>query len=410
MREVGNYRWDNRPHKSVEVCVPEIPESVELAAMDQGRHVTWDKGGLPDANPHRAISIMAFPRSGNSYSDCFYPQIEAMGLKVYEGEFSGRWLLKNLHNIDYVHIHWPSFFYSRPQRSKCLHDFALFSFFLLLARWRGARLIWTVHNLYPHERCVIPQFDILARKLLVRMGSIFFVHGASAETDVLWEFPKLAGRTVQIEHGNWVGYYPDSIPRSVARSQLGLSDSEFVFLFIGSCNRYKNLQGLIQAFEQLDGDPTLVIAGKFQDAGYESEIREAVARSSSRIVLRPGFVPDEDLQIYFRACNAVTTPYHRSLSSGSAILAMSFGRPVIAPRMGGLKNLITDGCGFLYDPALQPSSLRDAMRATMKASFNEGHIVSQALALNWRESARIVVDHLTEKARDFSGWQAPIER
>src|ERR1700689_3030551 len=80
-----------------------------------------------NGNQFRATSIMAFPRKGDSYSDCFYPPVEGLGVKVCGGEFSGRWLLKHLRNIDYVHIHWPSFFYNKPQRSKCIRDFALFS-------------------------------------------------------------------------------------------------------------------------------------------------------------------------------------------------------------------------------------------------------------------------------------------
>jgi glycosyltransferase involved in cell wall biosynthesis len=315
-------------------------------------------------------------------------------VEVYEGEFSGRWLLRRLRNIDFIHIHWPSFFYSKPQKGKCLRGFILFSFFLILARLRGVRLIWTIHNLYPHERCVIPQLDTLTRKLLVRLGALFFIHGSAAEADVLREFPALAGRTVRIEHGSWIGHYPNTMACKTARARLGLAENEFVFLFIGTCNPYKNLEGLICAFEQLPGNATLIITGKFQDAAYEAEIKAAISRSGSRIILHSGFIQDEDMQIYFRACNAVTTPYNEILSSGSAILAMSFGRPVIGPAMGSLKNLIIEGCGFLYDPSHQPESLRDAMCAAMKAKFDEARIVAEALKLDWRESAKIVVNSL----------------
>src|ERR1035441_257458 len=120
---------------------------------------------------------MAFPRKDNSYSECFYPPVEALGVEVYKGEYSGRWLLKHLRNIDYIHIHWPSSFYNEPQRRKCLRKFALFLFFLTLAFWRGARLIWTIHNLYPHERCVIPQLDTLTRRLLVNLSPSLLARG-----------------------------------------------------------------------------------------------------------------------------------------------------------------------------------------------------------------------------------------
>lgn len=349
---------------------------------------------MTEGNRQRPISIMAFPRKGDCYVDCFYPPIEALGVEVSEGQFSGRWLLKHLRNIDYIHIHWPSLFYSAPQRYKCLRNYALFLFFLTLARWRGARLIWTIHNLYPHDRCVIPQLDILTRRLLVKLGTLFFVHGPSAEVDVLREFPALAGRTVLIQIGEWVDYYPNTMTRSTARSRLGLAENEFVFLFIGLCRPYKNLEGLIRAFEQLPGNPILMISGKFQDTAYESRIKAAITRSGSRIILHSGFVPDTDMQVYLRACNAVVTPYSEVLSSGSAILGLSFGRPVIAPAIGGLKDLIVEGCGFLYDPSQEPGSLRDAMRTAMDTRFDEARITAEALKLDWRETAKIVVKSL----------------
>jgi beta-1,4-mannosyltransferase len=348
---------------------------------------------LTDANPQRAISIMAFPRNGNCYVDCFYPPIEALGVEVHEGDFSGRWLLKHLRNIDYIHIHWPSLFYNDLRRHKCLRRFALFLFLLTLGRWRGARLIWTIHNLYPHDRCVIPQLDTLTRRLLVKLGKIFFIHGSAAEADVLREFPALSGRTILIQHGHWIDYYPNTVSCSTARSRLGLNESEFVFLFIGLCKPYKNLDGLIRTFGRLPGNPILVIAGKFQDPTYEATIRTAISRSQNRIVLHSGFVRHEEMQVYLRACDVLVTPYNEVLSSGSAILGLSFGRPVIAPAIGCLKDLIVEGCGFLYDPS-QPDGLQDAMRAAMDVKFDEAHIMAEASKLDWRESAKIVVNSL----------------
>jgi beta-1,4-mannosyltransferase len=336
---------------------------------------------------------MAFHRRGNSYLDCFYPPIEALGVKVYEGEFSGRWLLKNLRGVDYIHIHWPSFFYNVPERRKCFRGFFLFLFFLTLARWRGARLIWTVHNLYPHDRCVVPQLDTLTRQLLIKRGSCFFVHGTSAKTEVLREFPAMEGRIVLIDHGHWVDYYPNEVPCSTARSRLGLPDSAFVFLFIGLCKPYKNLEGLISAFAKLPGNPVLVIAGKFQDAAYEAVIRRAVSELGDRVVLRSGFVRHEDMQVYFRACNVLVTPYHEVLSSGSAILGLSFGRPVIAPAIGALKDLITENSGILYDPS-RSEGLLEAMRSAMDMKFDETQIRAEALKHDWGNTAKIVVNSL----------------
>jgi glycosyltransferase involved in cell wall biosynthesis len=113
------------------------------------------------------------------------------------------------------------------------------------------------------------------------------------------------------------------------------------------------------------------------------------------------------MQVYLRACNVLATPYLEVLSSGSAILGLSFGRPVIAPAIGCLKDLIVEGCGFLYDPS-RPESLQAAMRAAMDVKFDEAHIMAEALKLDWRESAKIVVNSLAG-LRDHEGAPAHTE-
>ncbi len=206
-------------------------------------------------------------------------------------------------------------------------------------------------------------------------------------------FPAVAGRTVLIDHGHYIGYYPDVVTRSAARLKLGIADNDFVFLFIGLCKPYKNVEGLISAFEQLGGEPVLVIAGKFPNSKYEATIRAAVARSRARIILHPGFVPDGDIQIYLHACDIVTAPYKEVLTSGTTMLAFSFGRPVIAPALGFLKDAVTEDSGLLYD-ASQLDGLENAMQSAMQAKFDESRIVEHAKAHDWRLSAQRMIEGL----------------
>ncbi len=339
------------------------------------------------------ITVMAFPRRGDSYTECFYPALEAAGVTVREGMLAGRWLLEHLRGVDYVHIHWPSFFYNHPNPLRCLRGFAMLVFLVALARVRGARLIWTVHNLYPHDRCVVPGLHRLVRLLIVRMATRLLVHGPSAARKVERAFPAAAGRVVLIDHGHWRGHYPDSIDRSEARRRLGLAEDEFAFLFIGLCKPYKNLETLIRAVEELPPRAVLVIAGKFQEPAYEATIRTQIDASRARIVFRPGFVPDDEMQLYLKACDTVALPYLEILTSGGAMLALSFGRPVVAPALGFLRDTITAECGVLYDRA-DLLGLANALRAAMRTPFDEARIVAAAMTHDWTKSAETVRDAL----------------
>ena len=109
----------------------------------------------------KPISIMAFPHAGDSYTDCFYAALQDEGITVHQGIFAGRWLYENLRNIDYIHFHWPSFYYNDKSRVQCLYKFSLLLFLFVLTRVRSVGILWTVHNLMPHDRCILPSLDRL---------------------------------------------------------------------------------------------------------------------------------------------------------------------------------------------------------------------------------------------------------
>ena len=348
------------------------------------------------SQPGRGLRIMAFPSRGNAYVDCFYPAVEALGAEVHEGVYAMRWLLANLRDFDYVHLHWPSFQYSGHTRAAAAAAFGRFLLFLALIRSRGTRVVWTVHNLYPHDACPLPVIDRIARRALARAGSLFPVHGPSAEQVVLREFPAMKGRTLLIQHGHWMNYYPSEMTRQEARRRQGLEAGDRVFLFFGTCKPYKGLEDLIRAFERLPGDPILVIAGKFQSAEYEAGIR-AMASRSPRIRLHPGFVPREEAQVYLNACDVVVAPYSKILTSGTVVLAMSFGRPVVAPAFGSVRDTVQEGCGVLYDPA-ESDGLENAMRTAMGAQFDDTHIRAEIAKHTWRYSATVLC-HAMQRLR-----------
>jgi glycosyltransferase involved in cell wall biosynthesis len=232
----------------------------------------------------------------------------------------------------------------------------------------------------------------MARRALIRAGSLFLIHGPSAEQVALREFPAMRGRTQLIEHGHWIDYYPNRITRLEARRRLGLDAEDTVFLFFGLCKPYKGLEELIRTFEQLPGNPVLLIAGKFQSTEYEAQIR-ALAGHSPRIHLFSGFVPTEEVEVYLNASDITVVPYTKILTSGTVVLAMSFGRPVIAPAFGSIKDTVREGCGILYDSS-HPAGLARSMRAAMSARFEESFILQEISRYSWRHSAWLACDRM----------------
>lgn len=349
-----------------------------------------------DACRAKAIfTIAAFPAEADGYTRCYYEALRGKGVRVVDGQFGGRWLLGNLREVDYVHLHWPSFFYKDQSCIRTILKFIRFLFLLGLCKWQGKRLLWTAHNLYPHDANSIPLLDRLARKLVTRQSFRVFAHGRHAAAIVKAEFPVTAQKLAVIPHGHWIDRYGREMTRAAARQGLGISDSVYVYLFLGQCKPYKNLVHLVATFQNLGiaGETQLLIVGKFSEESYRNAVDRQVRRAPKGIRVENRFVPDDELQMYHLASDIVVLPYTDVLTSGSAMLAMSFGRPVIAPRIGHLVDAVPPRCGVLYDP-IALHDLSRAMTTAAQLPFDPTSILAHAREFDWVSAAETTIDAL----------------
>ncbi len=332
-------------------------------------------------------SIAGIPIGEHAYTTCLYNALRVAGASVVDGDLSGRWLLAQRGRVDYLHLHWPSFIYQKPRLLSSLFGFVRFVLLLALARLCGLRLLWTAHNLYPHERSRPAVLDELGRAFLIRLCHTVFAHGESAAAIVAHTFPAVRKKLAVIPHGNWIDYYARGTDRAAARARLGIPEGQMVFLSFGSCREYKNLEHLVRSFQhRTTGDASLWIVGRFQSAEYAKSVERQIDERPQGIRLVDAFIPDEDVQHYFVACDVVVLAYADVLTSGSAMLALGFGRPVVAPRLGHLQDVIDPPSGVLYDPA-EANGLADAMTAAAERKFDESAILKHARRFDWREAA-----------------------
>jgi len=290
-------------------------------------------------------AVAAFPRSarGNRYCDLLYGALAARGVRVVAGEgFGSRWLWRARRRVAVVHLHWPETAYRGRGRRVTPRSAVAFAASLLAARLLGYRLVWTVHNALPHER---QRLDHALHWLLFRLAQPV-VHAAAARAMLPG-----AGRTaVVVPHGHYVGAYPDDLSDTEARRRLGLGPRDLVFVCFGQVRAYKGVRELISAFQRVAAPHwRLVIAGQpGTPADGRAVLDAAGADRRIHTVLR--FVPDDQVQIFMRAADWVVLPYRAVLTSGAALLAASFARAVIAPRLGCLVELADAGVVLAYRP------------------------------------------------------------
>ena len=343
----------------------------------------------PNSAPGAAPRLFALA-CGESYTDCFNAALRAQGVDVVAADWSGRWLSANVRRGDIVHLHWPSFLYTVPgSRLRSWWGLLRFSALMLLLRSRGARLVWTAHNLYPHDRGYTP-LHRLGRRIVVLLCAHVCVHGPTAALRVQREFGVPDPALVLLEHGNFIGFYANTVTRAAARAALGIPPGAFVYLFVGLCKPYKNLELLVRSHAALGDDSLLWIAGRFQSEAYRARVQRAAAQAGGRTTLVERFLAADELQLYLNACDAVVLPYQEILTSGTALLAISFGRPAVAPRMGALREVISSDCGVLYDPH-HADGLIAAMRAVRHGIFDPALILQRARQFSWERSAATFV-------------------
>lgn len=229
-----------------------------------------------------------------------------------------------------------------------------------IARASGRPAIAVVHNAIPHEK----------RPGDRAFGSWFLRHCdgcVSLSEEVERDLRTLGNRSpIRRIHLPVFDHFGEAIDRTEARRRLGLDPDRPMILFFGYVRAYKGLDILLDALARVHGDlPSLqlIVAGEF----YEDEeaTREQIRRLdlSSRVQLRAGYVPDEDVPLLFSACDAVVQPYRSATQSGVAQIAYHFGRTMVLSDVGGLSEIVPhDEAGLVVPPA-DPDALADALRA-----------------------------------------------
>lgn len=342
------------------------------------------------------------PTVKNPYGQLLIQSLEARGMRVvpllYSHFFAQRALSAR---PDIVHFQFvqPYIVPAENERSwwRAMVKGVLFLVQVSLLRITGARIVWTVHDLADHEQRLV-RLEWFFTLLFTRIAHRIVVHGDVARVAVVdrYHLQQHSRKLAVMFHPNYIGAYPDTLTRAQARDQLGIGPDAVVLLSVGQLRRYKGLTALVEAFRAARSDVTceLWIAGEPVDALLTAHLaREADADPS--IQLRAAFQSPEEIERLLKACDVVVLPYRAILTSGAALLAMSFGKPCIAPRLGCLVEALDDHGAFLYESAA-PDGLRHALEGAL-ASVSDlpvmgKHNLERASAWSWSRAAELLDD------------------
>lgn len=203
----------------------------------------------------------------------------------------------------------------------------------------GGRIVWTVHNILPHDARYEAVEAWLAGEVVRRSAAIHVMATNTVELVApFYQLPR--DRVFVVPHPGFGRTYADSISRLDARHELGIGPDELVAAVVGAIRPYKGIDDLLDAWARFEpGSPKrLVIAGTPAPGPTVAALLERAALDPQVVLDARRLEPDE-LQLFLRAADVAVLPYKRSLNSSALLLALTFGLPVIVPDGGGLEEL-----------------------------------------------------------------------
>lgn len=300
---------------------------------------------------------------GNPYIDQLVTSVEACGAVVED--FTRRALLDA---PDVVHVHWPMHLI-RPRPSPgAVLDAAKVLGLIALARARGSALVWTAHDLEPHEGFPSRLHSAFHALFLQQVDRLVVLSEQGAST-LLARWPVLRGIPMtRVPLGHYRDWYPPALAKDEARAALGIPGGATVHLTLGQVKRYKNLVELAGVWGEGAGPgEELHVVGEVWDHGLDEELARA-AEADPRIHLHLGRASDAEVSLWHSAADAVVLVYAQGtpLNSSAAMLALSFGLPVVvrrSPTMQELADVVGDDWLLQCDgPADGLAALRHRLR------------------------------------------------
>jgi glycosyltransferase involved in cell wall biosynthesis len=361
-RPVGNANSVARQRTTTDCSECNIDVTLLTGGID--KHYMY---GLSMALAERGVKLNV---AGNTEMDV--PELRALsGLKVVNlyGD-SRQTLTLGSKLLRYLSVYIRLIRYTLTARSGIFHilwnyKFQLFDRTLLLLYYKclGKKVVFTAHNVNAAERDNCESvLNKLSLSVQYRLVDHIFVHTEKMKTELVSEYGVAPGKVSTIPFGIYNCVPNTVLTTAEAKSRLGLSSSEKTILFFGRILPYKGLGYLVEAFRLLanrDNSYRLIIAGepKKESAQYWDEIRKTIQRErfGEQVIQKIKFISDDDIEVYFKAADALVLPYTLIFQSGVLFMAYSFGLPVIATDVGSLRDYIIEGeTGYICQPCDAP--------------------------------------------------------
>ncbi|MCX7301311.1 MAG: hypothetical protein NTX73_13230 [Rhodobacterales bacterium] len=246
--------------------------------------------------------------------------------------------------------------------------------------------------------------------IIAALSDVLHFHSRASVAEVLEAFPFPVDRVVISAHGNYArGCADDGLSRQDARATLGIDAEDDVILSLGLVRPYKGPDLMFGAFrELLPLRPRLLlpVAGRVFAGTLAEPVPPRTPEEAARITITNGFVDPARRKYHLCAADVGLYTYRSILASGSLLLALTFGLPVVIPGVGMTREVL-DGydAGITYPPGsgIGPISSAISTLLARKDDATLGQMSAnarnRAAQLAWPDFTPVLDKALAKRAR-----------
>lgn len=253
---------------------------------------------------------------------------------------------------DIVHLHWPEQLYKTNNHIK-LDEEAIENLRerLVWFKSRNATLVYTIHNLSPHETADIDLEEKIYR-LFARNADICIHHGEASVLAHKEKFPEFAeNKQLVVPHGAYDSFTSERIQ---SMREYGVPSNKIVLLNFGLQRPYKGASFISRVFSQLNHKELhLFTIGPLspRPRGLIQTCKYALLTITNKILapVRTRFgghtriwknVPNEEIPCVMACADVVILGHQSGLTSGLISLAASYAKAVVYPDIGNFREQV----------------------------------------------------------------------
>lgn len=258
----------------------------------------------------------------------------------------------------------------------------------MVAKILGYKLIWSAHNKLPHKYRSF-QLEIFLRKFIVRNFNLIIGHSSNTYTDLKSIIPfDFSKKYVLAQHGFYEDVYKAA--NVITRETIRIPENRIVILLKASSEPHHGTDAALSYIKnnKIDNTFHFLIFGKVPDY-YRAELAE-----TGIVSFYNGVVNETEMADLLNISDFFLLPYIAITTSGFYFLAMTFHKPVIAPRINFFVENSLPGTVLLYPPAGFDKGLNAIFDDIIlnKWQKSEADFIALEKQYNWELSSKKITE------------------